>query len=202
VIDLVECFWTAGQEAHMARVLVLPLFFGIALAGTLMAQNNPAPSVPESRYVGSFFAVGTNGELTELDHQTVTTFHSKSKVLPGYATVKVLAEIKPGHALLRLPGNAQFVIRGRSLVDPLSLYELRALKVSKDHREILMTQGHGTIVGGTATSKLDEGEVPIRFDEYGASSYRITPLQPLPRGEYALALRGSVTELYCFGVDR
>src|SRR5271168_3912757 len=150
----------------MARVLVLPLFVGIALIGTLTAQNNPTPSVHEPQYVGSFYAAGTNGELIELEHQNVTTFHSKSKVLPGYATVKVLAEFKPGHASLRLPGNSQFVIRGRSLVDPSSLYALRALKVSKDHREILMTQGHGTIVGGTATSKLDEGEVPIRFEEY------------------------------------
>jgi hypothetical protein len=83
-----------------------------------------------------------------------------------------------------------------------SLYELRLLKVSKDHREILMTLAHGTVVGGTATSKLDEGSLAIRFEEYGANSYRITPEQPLAPGEYALALRGVVTELYCFGVDK
>ena len=186
----------------MTRVLVLPLFVVILLMGTLKAQNNPPPSVTEPQYVNSFYAVDTNGKLTELEHQTVTTFHSKTKALPGYATVKVLAEIKPGHASVRLPADAQFIIRGRLPVDPSSLYELRLLKVSKDHREILLTQGHGTIVGGTATSKLDEGAVPIRFEEYGANSYRITPAQPLPPGEYALALRGVVTELYCFGVDR
>jgi hypothetical protein len=186
----------------MKRVLVLSLFVSMTLTGTLKAQNNPAPSVAEPQYIDSFHAVDKNGKLTELEHQTVTAFHSKIRALPGYTTVKVLAEFKPSHASVRLPAGAQFVVRGRSPVDPSSRYELRLLKVSKDHREILMTQGHGTIVGGSATSNLNEGALPIRFEEYGANSYRITPNQPLPPGEYALALHGVVTELYCFGVDR
>lgn len=66
----------------------------------------------------------------------------------------------------------------------------------------MITQGHGTVFGGSATSKLDDGALPIRFEEYGQNSYRITLEQPLVRGEYALLLRGAVTDLYCFGVDR
>ena len=71
-----------------------------------------------------------------------------------------------------------------------------------DHREFVMTQAHGSILGGSATSNPEEGAVAIRFEEYGANSYRITPDKPLAPGEYALAARGLVSELYCFGVDR
>jgi len=34
------------------------------------------------------------------------------------------------------------------------------------------------------------------------NSYRIVPEHPLAPGEYALAFRGMVTEIYCFGVDQ
>jgi hypothetical protein len=164
-------------------------------------QTNVSPPI-EPQYINAFLAVDASGKLTELDHQNVTTFRSKIKALPGYATVKVLAEVKPAHASIRLPARAQFVVRGRSALDPSSRYELRLLKSSKDHREILMTQGHGTMLGGSATSKLSDGALPIRFEEYGGNSYRITPEQPLAPGEYALLLRGVVNDLYCFGVDR
>jgi len=87
-------------------------------------------------------------------------------------------------------------------MDPASRFELRLLKASKSHREILMTQGHGTLLGGSATSKLDEGALPVRFEEYGADSYRITPMHPLAAGEYALGSPGFVTQLFCFGVNR
>jgi hypothetical protein len=76
------------------------------------------------------------------------------------------------------------------------------LKGSKDHREFVMSRTHGTILGASSTSGLDEGAVPIRFEEYGVGCYRITPDKSLVPGEYALATRGLVTELFCFGVDR
>lgn len=79
---------------------------------------------------------------------------------------------------------------------------MRALKGPKNHREFVMTQGHGSVFGASATSNPEEGAIAIRFEEYGANSYRITPVQPLAPGEYALAMRGLVSELYCFGVDR
>ena len=102
-----------------------------------------------------------------------------------------------------MPASAKFNVRGRrSPLDPVSRFQLRVLKSSKDRREIVITQGHGSVFGGGATSSMDEGAIPIRFEEYGADSYRITPEHPLPPGEYALALRGMVFELYCFGVDR
>ena len=186
----------------MIRLWALVLSVTVILTGMLNAQNNKAEAGAEPQYINSFYALGAEGKLIELDHQQVTAIHVKTKPLPGYATVKVLVEFKPAHASVRLSGDAQFVVKGRAPLDPSSRFELRLLKVSKDRREFLMTQAHGTIVGATATTSLDEGAVPIRFEDYGADSYRIVPQQTLSPGEYALGLRGVVTELYCFGVDR
>jgi len=169
--------------------------------GTIKAQQVQNTPVAEPQYLNSFYAVDANGKLIDLERQTVT-FHTKTKVLPGYASVKMTTQFKPGHSSVRLPATAQFVVRGRAPIDPVSRFELRALKVSKDHREFVMTQGHGSILGASATSNLSEGAIPIRFEEYGTNSYRITPTQPLEPGEYALALRGLISDLYCFGVDR
>jgi hypothetical protein len=181
-------------------IIVFFIVFFTAMTGTLNGQSTP-DAIAEPQYINSFSGVDSNGKLIELERNNVA-FHAKTKVLPGYASVKMVAEFKPGKASVRMPANAQFIVRGRSLVDPMSLYQLRVLKSSKDRREIVITQGHGTVFGGGATSSMDEGAIPIRFEEYGANSYRITPEHPLPPGEYALALRGMVSELYCFGVDR
>lgn len=195
----------------MMRIFFALLLTTTMTTGAVKAQNNPDPStktqsspdasVAEPQYINSFSGVDSNGKLIELERNTVA-FHAKTKVLPGYASVKMVAEFKPGKASVRMPANAQFIVRGRSSVDPMSLYQLRVLKSSKDRREIVITQGHGTVFGGGATLSMDEGAIAIRFEDYGSSSYRITPEHPLPPGEYALGLRGMGSELYCFGVDR
>ncbi len=118
-------------RAHLLVLLSLSCLPAFAKAQT------PAP-VAEPQFYNSFFALAPNGKLVELDHQKVTTFHAKTKPLPGYASVKVSAEFKPAHAQTRLPSGVQFVVKGRLAIDPSSLYELRSLKVKKDHREILM----------------------------------------------------------------
>lgn len=182
---------------HSLMLLILVGFFVTQPAVPQSSQTQ----IAEPQYVNSFSALDSTGRLIELEHQSVTKFHSKVKPLPGYASVKTSAEFKPAHAPVRLPAVSTFVVRGRSSLDPASLYELRVLKVTKDHREILLSQAHGTVFGASATSSMSDGAVPIRFEEYGTSSYRISTQQPLPPGEYALAIRGAVTDLYCFGVD-
>ena len=184
------------------EAFVVLFFIVVAITtGTLKGQGPPDAPVAEPQYINSFSGLEATGKLIDLERETVT-FHAKTKVFPGYATVKMVAEFKPGRSLVRVPASAQFIVRGRSPVDPVSRYELRVLKSSKDHREILITQGHGSVFGGGATSSMDEGVLPIRFEEYGVNSYRVTPDRPLAPGEYALGIRGMGTELYCFGVDR
>jgi len=182
----------------LSMALNLGVFITVAATNAQEIRSSPTS---EPKYINSFYAVDMDGKLIELERQTVT-FKTKMKVLPGYASVKTTTQFKPGSSSVRLPADAKFIVRGRAPIDPVSRFELRALKASKDHREFVMTQGHSSVFGGSATSNPSEGAVGIRFEEYGASSYRITPDRPLAPGEYALAMRGLVSELYCFGVDR
>jgi hypothetical protein len=168
---------------------------------TTYAQSTSDTSVIEPQYINTFYSVDSTGKLIDLERDTIT-FRAKSKVLPGYASVKMESEFKPAHASVRLPATAQFIVRGRSQINPASVYELRVLKTSKDRRDFVLTQTHGSVFGATSTSDLDEGAVPIKFQEYGTNSYRIVPEGRLAPGEYALTLRGMVTEIYCFGVDQ
>jgi hypothetical protein len=180
------------------RVLVA-FFVTMAMAtGALIAQNNPPAYVTEPQYINSFYALTPNGNFVDLEYENVV-LHPKSWAVPGYASVKTVADFEPGQSPIRLPASAQFVVRGRTNVNPATIYELRLLKGSKSHREFVMSQAHGSIVGGAVNP--EEGAIPIRFEEYGTSSFRIIPQQPLVPGEYALMVRGRYSQLYCFGVD-
>jgi hypothetical protein len=179
------------------------MLFCFSLAVAAKSQDLPQAPAIEPQYINVFYAVDTSGKLVDLE-RTRAIIHTKGHALPGHASFKTLAQVDPGQSSVRLPTSARFIVRGRSPMDPESRYQLRLLKSSKDHREFVMTQAHASgfvFHGSGATSTLSEGDVPIQFEEYGRSSYRITPTQPLQPGEYALSIRGMSLQLYCFGVD-
>lgn len=63
----------------MIRFSVLTILVMLTQAGALNAQTSSAPSLLEPQYINSFYALDGSGKLTELQHQTVTTFHSKMR---------------------------------------------------------------------------------------------------------------------------
>jgi hypothetical protein len=178
------------------RILVAFLVTMVMATGTLKAQNKSVAAEPQ--YINSFYALTPNGNLIDLEYRNVA-LHPKSWAVLGYASFKTVADFEPSQSPIRLPASAQFAVRGRVHVNPTTIYDLRLLKGSKSHREFVLSQAHGSIVGGAVNP--EEGAVPIRFEEYGSSSFRIIPQQPLAPGEYALVVRGGYSQLYCFGVD-
>lgn len=181
-------------------LLFLVVVIVTATHGNSNAQTIAEGSVTEPEYVDIFYALDAGGKLLDLERATVT-YRSKVNAVPGYASVKMIAKFKPLHAPVRVLGTANFIVRGHEHVDPASVYELRLVRVAKSHREFVTTQGHGSIFTGAKMENLEEQAVPVRFEHQGANSYRIVPESPLPRGEYALLVRGKPSELYCFGVD-
>jgi len=182
------------------RVLVAFLVTMAMATGTLQAQNKSVANVQvvEPQYINSFYALTPNGNLIDLEYRNVV-LHPKNWAVPGYASVKTVADFEPSQSPIRLPASAQFVVRGRTNGYPATIYELRLLKGSKSHREFVLIQAHGSIVGGAVNP--EEGAIPIRFRQYGTSSFRIIPERPLAPGEYALMVRGRYSQLFCFGVD-
>lgn len=193
-----SCLLRVKTDMKMRILAAFLVTMTMVMTTGLTAQNNPNAYVAEPQYVNSFYALTPNGNLVDLEYRNVV-FHPRSWALPGYASVKTVADFEPGQSPIRLAASAQFVVRGRVDVNPATVYELRILKGSKNHREFVMSEAHGSIVGGSVNP--EEGAIPIRFEEYGTSSFRIVPLQPLAPGEYAFAVRGRYSQLYCFGVD-
>jgi hypothetical protein len=202
----------ASGSARMSggQATPMPTASSSVPAPSPQASNEPVPPtdsavqpspIAEPKYINSFYASDANSRLIELEHRIVT-FRSSDIVVPGYASFKDTTKLKPRRSPVRAAVTAQFVVRGRAPIDPSTRFELRKLKGSKDHREFVMAQNYGTLLGHSGTSNPERDDVAIRFEEYGANSYRITPVTPLDHGEYALAVRGSISELYCFGVDR
>ena len=168
------------------------------LSGIAIFAFAAVAQVQEPQYLDAFYAAGTNGHLVELERQTIA-FRSHMKLLPGYGSFTMNGEVRPGQSPVRLGATPQFVILGRAPIDPSLRFELRSLKASKRTRELVIARGHGTVFG--AASSTEDGAIPLRFENYGDASYRITPTQALTPGEYALETRGVIATIYCFGVD-
>jgi hypothetical protein len=98
-------------EPKMNRYLSLAFFAALSSIGPVAPHTNhqPQKTIAEPQYINSFYSVDSAGKLTELERQDVTAFHTKTRALPGYATVKMLAEFKPGHSSVRLPPGARFL---------------------------------------------------------------------------------------------
>jgi hypothetical protein len=80
-----------------------------------------------------------------------------------------------------------------------SLYVLRKLTSKKKTRELIMTSGHFSPIGGSVTAAPAEGVLPVDFSRYGTASLRIST-GVLPPGEYAVG-NPYGPGVFCFGVD-
>ena len=161
-------------------------------------------SAPEPEFADVFFRLD-GGNLVPLERQTATV-RGKAK-FGGYGGIKVASEFKPEKSPVRFKSREQlqFVVRSFaasvSTVDPATLYSLRALTKNGDKRELVMTESHGPLGLGGATSNLAEGVLPVKFEKFGEHSLKIVPGTALPPGEYALSRRAGMMDLFCFGVD-
>ena len=191
-------------RGEIIKIGIAASLFGLLSRSTVGQNQASAPFVhqgatlSEPQYINTFYGLGANGNLIELERSSVA-LHSKVLPLPGYLKTKSTAQIDGARAPVRLASNAEFVVKGRSMTDPQTRYSLKLLKVSRDHRQYTVIQGHAVVFSGSTST--DEESVPIRFEDYGATSYRIVPQRPLEPGEYAFALKGASSDIYCFGVD-
>jgi hypothetical protein len=134
----------------------------IIAVGTLKAQELRTAPISEPQYINSFFAVDAVGKLIELERQTVT-FKTKMKVLPGYASVKMTTQFKPGTSSV---GNHRSQA-GFSLLSPFWL----AQRLSPS--DGLYNPGKGeipvpTVSVGARYDTIELAEMERKRDEEGA----------------------------------
>lgn len=198
--------WSAGLPAIYGRLgsemryLALVILFSLCVAAK-------GQQVPEPQYNDVFAAFDASAlKLIPLERQTAT-IQGKAK-FGGYGGIKLSSQFKPGKSPVRFRSSdrPQFVVRSiasaSASIDPTTLYVLRILRGKGDKRELVMTESHGPLGLGGATSNLAEGVRPVTFERFGEHSLKIMSEEPLPPGEYALSRRFGMTDLFCFGVDK
>lgn len=166
-------------------------------AGAISAQSK----VPEPDFANVFVAIsGTS--LVPLERETETIKAGGSGFL--VASAKAAYEIPGNRSPVRFHTGKplEFLVRtpiSASSVDPGTMFLLRRLDPKKNKREAVFMNGHFSPIGGSSSTNLTKGSVPVTFEKYGDSSLKLT-VAGLPPGEYSLGQAYGQT-VFCFGVD-
>jgi hypothetical protein len=176
----------------------IKLLVAFLLVILLCAAQTP---VREPEFADVFFRL-ENGQLIALERQPITMKGGGHGFI--VVNVKVTARFPGGKSTVRFKAGEpiDFVVRSplsAGAADPAMFFCLRKLDAKKDHREMTITGGRFTPLGGSTSTNFQEGTVPVSFTKYGNGSYRVST-SGLPPGEYAL---GSIYPqvLFAFGVD-
>jgi hypothetical protein len=121
-----------------------------------------------------------------------------------FKKTRIQGAINGNHSQLRTTNTSPMFEVGLSAdLNPSDYVTLVKLNVKSDRREIEMSRAGIT---GVSSGFRKEDMIPVVLEELQASagggrlkSYRVKTVNPIPPGEYALAVGGSL--LYDFGVD-
>jgi hypothetical protein len=187
---------------HKAYLVVFPLFVSLCIGAAQEAQK---ATVQEPEYLGQpHYVDPISGVLNGLEKQRAVIKVGMNLI----GDMKGKYELKGGKSPVRLSSNQkmEFVVRVASpQVDPNSVLQLVLLKAKSSKRELLAMKGG---IFGDMTFNSHAGTIELNASRYGESSLKITPVQPLAPGEYALKApdesgMGSAQSqiFYCFGVE-
>lgn len=183
----------------MKQTTLLTVTFTFLLSYGGIAQE--PNKVHEPEYVAQpHYIDSTTGALVPLERQ-VAVRKTRNKAL-GYAGGSIGYEIQGGKSPVRFhsASKIEFVVRVESLqTSPEDILRLLILKAKKERRELITTKIKPMGLGSTTDPSA--GAVAFAATRFGESSFRITPTNTLPAGEYAIQMAGALGTFFCFGVD-
>jgi hypothetical protein len=190
---------TQGTSGLPANIFTAKVAFTIALAAGLVSGQDAPVKVTEPEFNMVFFALdAAAGTLLPLERGQANT-QAKVRAF-GYGGVNGLTVFAGENSPVRFKEGQklQFVFRFDSAgVDPSTLVTLEALNRNKGKRELKTFQAR--IIGKTGTTN-GESSKSLNFARYGEHSWRVSPAEPLAKGEYVLMARGA-QEGFLFGID-
>ena len=176
-----------GSSSNVMRATFIALVIALVGTITLIAQNEKTPAIHEPDTVGVIYYMdAATNSLVALERQT-------GKIVKGFLSVSVEIKLERSPVRIKEGENQDFVMNLPSGIDP-NKYELFIMEVGKDKRRTVL--GKAKMV----TSERVRSTVAMEVKRYGSSSYRLTPAQKLPVGEYCLSPNDS-NEQFCWGVD-
>ncbi len=180
---------------RLATLSILLLL--LSAAGSLGQQPAKAP---EPEYIGVFFYFDAGkGALMPLERQTAAT-KIKVKGL-GFGGGEGFIEIKGDRSPVRFRADQSlnFVVRVASQqTDPATIIQFFAFEAKKGVRQMLVTKVGS--MGLSSKSTVNDKSVSFNATKHGDASFRVSPVQSLPPGEYCLSGPGT-NDAFCFGLD-
>lgn len=180
---------------HMRRVLTLVV--GLFLLAEPTWGQEPK-KVQEPEYLGTYFALEpSTGNLIPLERQTAAQKVEVHAMGLGGASTSIEIRGEKSRVRFKEGQKLDFVVLASSQqIDPHGIVEFFFFEPDDGMRKILM--GKVSLGGGGTT--MGAAAVPFDASKYGASSFKITPTELLPPGEYGLSVQGS-KDAFLFGVD-
>jgi hypothetical protein len=160
-----------------------------------VAVGQEAKKVQEPDYLGVFFSLDSNtGNLSPLERQT-----PEAKWKSGLGGVESSLEFKGERSPVRFKQGQRLefvVLVSSQQMDPQGLVQFLSLEAKKGKRRLVT--GKSALFGGKTS--ISEKAIAFNAAKYGTSSFKITPAQNLPPGEYTLS-QPDTDDGFCFGID-
>jgi hypothetical protein len=206
---------------------VLTAMVGATKGAPAASSESTKLERPGSMPAGIYVDIGVNGkrQLVQLEPTVISRVHTAgvfgSAMTMGIAKAKVVAELRGSQAALRInqqtptfyfyfnsrnnPVDNAFVGWLASASSPNEFVLLQMYK-EKDRREMDVAKGNAF---GSSSGVESENTVSVKIEKLGPAEYRVTPTEPLGRGEFcffyaagaATLQSGPVAKLFDFGVD-
>ena len=182
----------------MKRSLMSAVCLLVILCHAVLGQE--PKKVQEPEYLGNFFLVDSDtGKLIPLERITGET-KIKVKAM-GFGGGEGSFEFKGEKSPVRFKEGQKLefvVLVSSQQVDPQSVIQLFSLESKKGKRRLLISKAG--FIGTSGKTVTSERAVPFNVAKYGTSSFKVTPAQHLPPGEYTLSGPGT-NDGFCFGID-
>jgi hypothetical protein len=189
------------------RLAVLAFFSAVLLSAQASQASPPAPTatkVAEPDYVNHFAALNADGSLTSLKYEPERLYSDKEKNV-SVRYLRMDGEKCP--VRLAASPTISFIVRlSSSDTDPGMAVNFFHLAVVDGNRRVDLSSTAITLhklgleTNTKTTYLLDKSLIKFEGSKYGMVSAKIKSNDPLPAGEYGLAVK-KVEGSYCFGID-
>ena len=175
------------------------------VSNALRSASTESHKIKEPDFIGVFFRLNpTNGDLIYLERQNT---QRRTSTADAFITVdtKTMMQIDGEKSPVRFKRGDQldFIVKLNSQQDdPQSQIEFVLFESVKGKRQWVLEKGSSSTLSafGSANDISRKKMVSYNFAKYGESSFKVSPINQLSRGEYLLGLNG-VSASFCFGID-
>jgi hypothetical protein len=169
---------------------------------SVLGQDGKVPIEPGSPSV--LYYVDDSARLIPLEPQVV---HVKRKLHAlGFTGTTAVYQVPGEKSTVRLKADrkAEFVIRMKDKVDPLESVQFYRFEGMDGSRVVPIEDIDA--LGRVTSFPLASATVDFNAVKYGASSFKLIPIQKLAPGEYCLTVRLATKQErnssgFCFGID-